>query len=133
MPMRSSVRSKSRAIAGKKQTASARIPQHDVAPGQSFRVNFNRQQVLRLQAASPVPALANRPERNAPAEEPQPAPDQLLSVKEAAYRLRKSPDSVYSWLRRGRLQGRQPGGRRCSIQVLESSVLHALQFSLGKA
>lgn len=54
-----------------------------------------------------------------------------LSVKEAAFRLRKSPDSIYSWLRTGRLKGWQPGGHGCQIQVMETSVEHALRNMLG--
>lgn len=55
-----------------------------------------------------------------------------VSVKEAAFRLRKSPDSIYTWLRRGRLKGWQPGGHGCQIQVLEASVEQALKHMLGK-
>lgn len=46
-------------------------------------------------------------------------------MKEAAFRLRKSDDAVYKWLRTGRLRGWQPGGRGCSILVSESSVEEA--------
>jgi excisionase family DNA binding protein len=55
----------------------------------------------------------------------------MVSVKEAAYRLRKSPDSIYAWLRRGRLRGWQPGGHGCQIQVIEASVDEALKNILG--
>jgi excisionase family DNA binding protein len=54
-----------------------------------------------------------------------------VSVKEAAYRLRKSPDSIYAWLRRGRLRGWQPGGPGCQIQVIEASIDQALRNMLG--
>lgn len=54
-----------------------------------------------------------------------------VSVKEAAFRLRKSTDSIYTWLRHGRLQGWQPGGPGCQIQVMESSVEQALKNMLG--
>lgn len=63
-----------------------------------------------------------------------PAPDAVsktVSVKEAAYRLRKSPDTIYLWLRHGRLKGWQPGGSGCQIQVLESSVERAQKNILG--
>jgi len=56
-----------------------------------------------------------------------------LTVKEAAYRLGKSADAIYFWLRTGRLQGWQPGGRGCAILVLESSVNEALLFSFERA
>ena len=55
-----------------------------------------------------------------------------VSVKEAAFRLRTSPDSVYAWLRRGRLLGLQPGGPRCQIQVVESSIEQALKRLPGR-
>jgi hypothetical protein len=55
-----------------------------------------------------------------------------VSVKEAAFRLRTSPDSVYAWLRRGRLLGLQPGGPRCQIQVVESSIEQALKRLHGR-
>ncbi len=53
--------------------------------------------------------------------------DRTMTVKEAAFRLGKSEDAIYKWLRTGRLLGWQPGGRWCSILVLESSVDEALQ------
>jgi len=56
-----------------------------------------------------------------------------LTVKEAAYRLGKSADAIYFWLRTGRLQGWQPGGRGCAILVLESSVNEALLCSFERA
>lgn len=49
-----------------------------------------------------------------------------LSVKEAAFRLKKSADTVHLWLRAGRLRGWQLGGRRCAILVSEESVERAL-------
>ena len=50
-----------------------------------------------------------------------------LSVKEAAFRLNKSKDTVHLWLRTGRLRGWQLGGRRCAILVSEESVERALR------
>lgn len=50
-----------------------------------------------------------------------------LSVKEAAFRLNKSEDTVHSWLRAGRLRGWQLGGRCCAILVSEESVERALR------
>jgi hypothetical protein len=58
--------------------------------------------------------------------------EKTLTVKEAAFLLHKSPDAIYLWLRTGRLQGLQPGGRCCSIMVLESSVQQALVCALGR-
>jgi hypothetical protein len=57
--------------------------------------------------------------------------NRTVSVKEAAFRLHKSPDAIYAWLRAGRLQGFQPGGRGCSILVLESSLEQVLLCSLS--
>jgi excisionase family DNA binding protein len=50
-----------------------------------------------------------------------------LSVKEAAFRLNKSEDTVHLWLRAGRLRGWQLGGRRCAILVSEESIERALR------
>jgi excisionase family DNA binding protein len=50
-----------------------------------------------------------------------------LSVKEAAFRLNKSEDTVHRWLCAGRLRGWQLGGRRCAIVVSEESVEGALR------
>jgi hypothetical protein len=61
-----------------------------------------------------------------------PVQTKTVSVKEAAFRLRKSPDSVYAWLRRGRLLGWQPGGPGCQIQVIESSIDQALKHMPGR-
>ena len=51
-----------------------------------------------------------------------------LTVKEAAYRLHKSPGAIYSWLRRGRLHAWQPGGPGCMIYIIEASVERAMHF-----
>ena len=52
-----------------------------------------------------------------------------LTVKDAAYLLNRSEDTVYQWLRRGRLRGWQIGGRRCAVMVCEESVEEALAGS----
>jgi excisionase family DNA binding protein len=59
--------------------------------------------------------------------------EKTVTVKEAAFRLGKSPDAVYQWLRSGRLRGRQPGGRCCAIMVLESSIEEALLCTFERA
>ena len=58
--------------------------------------------------------------------------ERTVSVKEAAFRLKKSHDTIYRWLRAGRLQGWQLGGSGCSILVREDSVTKALLRSLGR-
>lgn len=55
-----------------------------------------------------------------------PNKERTITVKEAAFRLGKSDDAVYLWLRTGRLRGWQPGGRGCAILVSEPSVQEAL-------
>jgi len=57
--------------------------------------------------------------------------EKTVTVKEAAYRLGKSEDAVYLWLRSGRLRGWQPGGRGCAILVAEASIAEAMCCSLG--
>ena len=92
-----------------------------------------------------VPAevsLAAMPvEKPVPAQTPEPVrvalqvldlnKEKTVTVKEAAYRLRKSVDAVRLWLRSGRLRGWQPGGRGCAILVTEASITEALSCPLG--
>ena len=56
-----------------------------------------------------------------------------IPVKEAAYRLNKNTDTVYLWLRMGRLRGWQLGGSRCAVLVCEASVEEALACGVGMA
>lgn len=56
----------------------------------------------------------------------------LMTAKEAAFRLGKSPDTVRDWLQRGRLEGSQVGGPGCAIQVTRESVNAALSFRFSK-
>ena len=57
--------------------------------------------------------------------------ERLLTAKEAAYRLGKSPSIIREWLHSGRLRGWQPGGHRCSLMVSEASVEEVLILPLG--
>lgn len=57
--------------------------------------------------------------------------ENTITVKEAAFRLKKSEDTVYSWLRAGRLRGRQPGGKCCGVLVEVASVEEALLCEIG--
>jgi excisionase family DNA binding protein len=54
-----------------------------------------------------------------------------ITVKEAAYRLKKSADAIHGWLRTGRLRGWQLGGPGCAVMVSEDSVEEALAGGLG--
>jgi excisionase family DNA binding protein len=95
---------------------------------------------------TPVASVLSPPPEAAPVSEPKPSGlhspvpkpldrhrERTLTVKEAAFRLGKSEDAIYKWLRSGRLEGWQPGGRWCSIVVLESSVEKALLYSFDSA
>jgi excisionase family DNA binding protein len=59
------------------------------------------------------------------------AEERLLTVKEAAYRLAKSPCAIRAWLHAGRLRGWQPGGGHCSMMVSEASLEEMLIQPLG--
>ncbi len=59
------------------------------------------------------------------------ANEKTITVKEAAFRLNKTADAIRRWLHTGRLQGWQPGGRCCSVMVLESSVEQKRLCALG--
>lgn len=89
-------------------------------------------------AADPSGAIRAEAERRG--EEPAPGislrgpcAEKTITVKEAAFRLGKSTDAVYKWLRTGRLRGLQPGGRCCAILVVEASVSEALLHSFQRA
>ncbi|MBI3934844.1 MAG: helix-turn-helix domain-containing protein [Acidobacteria bacterium] len=70
--------------------------------------------------------------RAAPGHPPFSADEPLwLTAKEAAYQLGKSSDTVYQWLRTGRLQGRQVGGPGCAIQVSAASVEAAFTITFA--
>ena len=76
-----------------------------------------------------APPPAEQPSQPDPAGAPVPfdrTAAKTLSVKEAAFRLHKSEDTIRHWLRVGRLRGWQLGGRGCSVLVSEDSVKRAL-------
>jgi excisionase family DNA binding protein len=78
----------------------------------------------------------SRPTRENRIASPQPfdrEKSRTLTVKEAAYRLRKSVDAVYKWLRQGRLRGWQLGGRGCAVMVSEESVEAVLAGQMGES
>ena len=107
------------------------------------RPPFNHRQAPRASVAAssrpPAETLATRqqatsaPALPAAAVIQNPMEAKTVTVKEAAFRLRKSPDAVYGWLRSGRLRGWQPGGPRCPILVEESSLDEALSFTFSRA
>ena len=77
---------------------------------------------------------ASGPSSVSPTAQPKPfdrKTERTIPVKEAAYRLKKSEDTVYSWLRAGRLRGWQLGGNRCAVLVETASVEEALVCQLG--
>jgi len=104
---------------------------------------------------APPPTLQDEPARKSAQEEPPPdgsargasppssgdraAPatrydrdkTRTITVKDAAYRLNRSEDTVYRWLRMGRLRGWQLGGYRCAVMVCAASVEEALAVSFG--
>lgn len=59
--------------------------------------------------------------------------DKTMTVKDAAYRLKKHEDTVYLWLRTGRLRGWQLGGPRCGVLVEAASVEKALVCEMSTA
>jgi excisionase family DNA binding protein len=56
--------------------------------------------------------------------------EKVVTVKDAAYLLGKSEDTIYHWLKTHRLGGWQPGGRRCAVLISEASVIAALSCTL---
>lgn len=114
--------------------ASPRLPRGPKAakpPNPSSGRAISRQPDEHLAPSSPPPVSPHDP--SSPPKPPN-APAvfdwrtaKTLSVKEAAFRLNKSEDTVHLWLRTGRLHGWQLGGRRCAILVSEESVERALR------
>jgi len=51
----------------------------------------------------------------------------MLSVKETAYRLHVSSDTIYAWVKAGILPAFQPGGARHAIQIAEADVQDLLR------
>jgi len=50
------------------------------------------------------------------------ADDRMLTVEEAAERIRTTPHTVRRWLRDGKLRGTRPGGTRLGWRIPESEV-----------
>lgn len=67
----------------------------------------------------------------APPERVGPKKGKTITVKDAAFRLNKSEDTIYLWLHTGRLRGWQVGGSRCPMLVEEASVEKALGCRVG--
>ena len=132
-PMSSREKSKT----GEKRGARIRIP-HAKAIAYPAAKNPLRKEAHR--AADPageiregaIPSSGATPAAHLSAHQ-NPLDEKTVTVKEAAYRLGKSTDAVYQWLRTGRLRGRQPGGRRCAILVVESSLNEALLCCFERA
>ncbi|MBI2815873.1 MAG: hypothetical protein HYX72_02925 [Acidobacteria bacterium] len=88
--------------------------------------------VASIQASSPA-TKASAVAPTLPNSEASPLLDlrkvKTISVKEAAYRSMKSEDTIYRWLRRGRLSGWQLGGPGCNVLVSEQSLEEILSRS----
>lgn len=50
-----------------------------------------------------------------------------MTVKQAAAHLKVSVDTIYNWIRHGKLLAYQPGGSRCALTIPDHAVGHALQ------
>lgn len=122
---------------GAKRGARIRIPQADQIAGAALLKSIRKPVRGVSHAAGEIQAEAmavERPTPTAPLSVHQDSLEgKMVTVKEAAYRLGKSTDAVYQWLRTGRLRGRQPGGRGCAILVLESSLNAALLCTFERA
>ena len=71
---------------------------------------------------------ATQPSAPAPSAAPDLRSEKTMTVKEAAWRLCKSKDAIYKWLKTGRLQAWQPGGRCCAVMVTAVSVERAASY-----
>ena len=59
--------------------------------------------------------------------------EQMLTVAEAAARLRINPETVRVWLRSGKLKGHMPGGDKIGYRIPESEVRRVMYGNPGKA
>lgn len=57
----------------------------------------------------------------------------MLTVTEAAARLRVNPETVRVWLRDGRMKGFRPGGDKIGWRIPQSEVERVLRGEPGKA
>jgi len=57
------------------------------------------------------------------------AGEQVLTVEEAAERIRTTPQTVRRWLRDGKLRGVRPGGTKLGWRIPESEVQKLLAGS----
>ncbi len=55
--------------------------------------------------------------------------ERMLTVREAADRLRTSEITIRRWIKAGKLVGRMPGGTRLGYLIPESAVLRLLPQS----
>jgi excisionase family DNA binding protein len=53
--------------------------------------------------------------------------ESVLTVSEAAERLRVNPETVRVWLRNGKMRGYRPGGDRIGYRIPESEVERVLR------
>ncbi len=59
--------------------------------------------------------------------------ESMLTVAEAAARLKISQETVRIWLREGRMQGYRPGGDKIGWRIPATEVERAMRGELGKA
>jgi excisionase family DNA binding protein len=57
----------------------------------------------------------------------------MLTVKEAAERLRTTETTIRRWIKAGKLRGRMPGGSKLGYLIVESDVLRLLPDSQARA
>jgi excisionase family DNA binding protein len=118
----------------------ATLPDAALKPAAALRLTTSPARLGAGRALRVVPNIAGEhPSAKQPAQLPSPPPTQhfnlseerLLTVKEAAFRLGKSPFTIRTWLHSGLLRGWQPGGLHCSLMVSEASVEEVLILPVG--
>lgn len=102
------------------------LPSEVVVPKSAQHVAGNGHGIKQTEASESSSAIPTAPPKPI-----DPKKETMIPVKEAAHRLKKSADTVYTWLRAGRLRGWQLGGNRCAVLVDAASVEEALVCEMG--
>lgn len=58
---------------------------------------------------------------------------QVLTVEEAAARLRTTPETIRRWLRSGKLRGVRPGGTKLGWRIPEAEIARVLGVDAAPA